>query len=164
MLRWLRWGLASYRTAETLVTQQRRQLPCPLHNFLIATNSGRHSGFLYLLPRKPTALFSVSCRPRLRIHSCQHALRAGFLYTVLLHPSVSKHFQPGPSEPQGPRPGGIHPTASVPGTQGHAHLSSAFFLATILPLSPYQKQLKHPSQRRHILPNALRPHLPELPT
>lgn len=43
-------------------------------------------------------------------------------------------------------------------------LFPAFFLATILPLSPYQKQLKHPSQRRHILPNALRPHLPELPT
>lgn len=37
------WRL--YRTAETLVTQQRRQLPYPLHNFLIATNSGRQAAF-----------------------------------------------------------------------------------------------------------------------
>lgn len=33
-------------------------------------------------------------------------------------------------------------------------LSPAFFPATFLPLPPHQKQLKHPSQRRHILANA----------
>lgn len=38
------------------------------------------------------------------------------------------------------------------------------FLASFLPLSPDQKQLKYPSQRRHILPNAPHPHLPEPPT
>lgn len=166
LLRWLRWGLVSapHRTAphrgDTGYSAEKAAALPP------AQLSNCHQQWP---PRLAFSIYfpesQLPSSPSTMDLSSQDLLSPAFAPSrlpVRRLPFPSRHFHPGPSDPQGPGPRGYIPlplSLATADTLDLAHriildLSPAFFPATFLPLPPHQKQLKHPSQQRHILANA----------